>query len=246
MLTYIKVLLLFGGAIILGTLSLNKILRMISLEEIDLYTLFFIWLCVLLVQSIIFYCYLGLRSTISAYKFLLPFFIIWSLVASLLGNTCDCLPYWNCVFKIGPLRACRVANCYLYAFMVVSTISPVEINRAKLFPRALREFILMFRTFTVMFRGILSDALDQLNTLGFPTFGNLVKSLFSIKQPFPTHGVFHYSIVRRWRYAYHVLIELLIYYIERILTIEVPEMGLSVKYSMQSKGGERNASNKSS
>ena len=216
---YLKILILLVGLLFLG---------LVSIPIVSVYLLLLLWVLLSSVLWLIAIFPLGIRKAVNFLKALSTIFLIWTGMAFgmalfLAGDT----PFLEWGLLYGPVKAFRFSTALLFAAIIIPYITPGEIYGASLIPIPLRHFILLFRAFISRFNRILSDALDQLHIIGFPPLSIIMKSFFSNKYPYPTHTIYSYSITKRITVSASMFLELIFYFLDRIITAEIPEMEYS-------------------
>lgn len=130
--------------------------------------------------------------------------------------------YFQVFLFLGPLRLLRIAVCFLFASLSLSRITLQEVMESRLLPEYIIIFVLVFRAFTLRYTDLLAGALDQLHALGFPPLRKVIISC--VNGSLPTHGLISYGPLKRLRIFAAILLNLMHFFIEKVLTVEIPEM----------------------
>jgi len=155
---------------------------------------------------------------------------LWLMIAAIRGTTVTRTQSFIAWFtENGVLKVLRFSSCVIFATIVVATIKPAELLRARLFPQRLRLFFMVFRAFVPRLAELLVSAFDQLAVLGCPRGKALAKALVLSSTPFPTHQRFVMAGRERLRFFLFSLVAVLCYWMERIMTIEIPEMSANME-----------------
>jgi hypothetical protein len=212
---YVKAILLVIGVVELGMLDLPI---MYSLGPL-------LWMAATLVFLAGIMITQGLHSVMATIKTIVVMTIAWTCGAALIAIW-QASPgqYLSFLYESGPQKAVRFSSVMTFAVLQISLIKPVEIGQARLLPTSVKHFILMFRSFVSRYTSILSDALDYLHSVGWPATGKLVLSLVRPSTPYPTHQSHQMTLSRRWSVTGAIVITMLIYFFEKALSVELPEV----------------------
>ena len=155
--------------------------------------------------------------------------IFWPLIAAVRLVAMSVPDISTRVLEDGIVPAIRYGFVVLLSFYLMSFLTLDDLVDSTLLRGRVRLFLIAVRAFVVRYYRLLDRALLVLFTCGLPRIRHLFVSVVSMGRPFPTHRRFEMSRAERLVATSHALTALCLYFLHRIIVVEIPEVSVEAE-----------------